>query len=105
MHIKGQCHPLEEFFIAIAVVLLVPLAPLIIEWFFSGDVSTASLLVASIMYVASLTFSTDRKLIFVLGFIAVAYLCLIYGFELKDSVATKDSSKTLSLKTFEYSQN
>lgn len=84
--IKGTHDPREEFAIAVGSILLAPLAPIIIEWGFSGKVGTSSILISSLMYVASLAFSTDKKFIFWAGFIAVGYLALMYGAHVKTDV-------------------
>lgn len=85
----------EEFAIAVGSVLLAPLAPLLIEYGFVGVVSESSLLVAAIMYVAGLAFSTDRKFIFWAGFVAVGYLCLVYGAQVRE-LALLSSQTTLA---------
>lgn len=86
MSIKGTCDPKEEFFIAVLALLVVPLAPLFIELYFKESVSAGVLLVSAIMYVAALSFSTDKKFIFIIGFIVVAYLCIMYGAALGSQV-------------------
>lgn len=86
MSIKGTHDPREEFAIAVGSVLIAPLAPIVIELGFTGSVGIASMLIAAIMYVAGLAFSTDRKIIFWGGFVGVAYLCLVYGAHVRTSV-------------------
>lgn len=95
--VSGQCDPKEEFFIALVSLLIAPLAPILIELGFTYSVSSGTLLVSAIMYVASMAFTTDRKYIFFIGFGAVAYLCLVYGAALHVAVVAESAPSVAPL--------
>jgi hypothetical protein len=92
--------------IAIGSVIFAPLCPIFIEMGFKSTVSQGSLLISAIMYVAALAFSTDRKVIFWAGSIAVAYLCIVYGAEMRDlttpEISILNKSRSLDLTGFDY---
>ncbi|NUB44340.1 hypothetical protein GEU84_008095 [Fertoebacter nigrum] len=97
--VKGQCDPREEFFIAVVSVLVAPLAPLMIELGYTHQISAGTLLVSAIMYVASLAFSTDKKYLFFIGFLAVGFLCLVYGSAIRVAVDASTVAATGSVAT------
>ena len=91
---------LQEYGACILFFLLVPLLPIILEWWFSKGISSQSLMITAAIYSITTGSSSSSKLIFIISIIIGIIFSACYGIVM--AIQISNSHNTLLPENSEY---